>query len=212
MSIFSKFKNWVQARRDRKAQSLPDGHNDIVLLYKKGILAACGTGQTITDIRAEITSRVNVPVKVSIPHGTYFISRGNHQNMVTRRKYEFVLSPMEKRNITVPASCINASLPIPGDEDRFSGVAQVSDTLRRFMEAAEPEDAMVIQAGVWAITDGYSREQMKSTLRVRRSDSRSGGMFGGLGSNSHDAGSAISDYHMDRAKKILTELKISNTL
>ena len=212
MSIISKLKTWLQERRDRKVKALPDGYIDIVLLYKKGILTAQGTGQTITDIRAEIASRVNVPVKVSIPHGTYFVSRGNHQNMVTRRKYEFVLSPREKRDIRIPASCINASLPIPSQEDRFSGVAQVSTKLRRFMEAAEGEDAMVIQAGVWAITDGYNRNQMQSTLRVRRSDSRSGGMSGGLGSNSHDAGSAISAYHMDRAKKILTELKISNNL
>lgn len=204
MKFLKKIEAWFQARRDRKAAALPDGAIDIVNLYKSGFITARATGQTITDIRAEVTSRVNVPLKVVISHGTYFVSRGNHQNMVTRRKYEIALSPMEKREIRIPASCINASLPIPNENDHFNGVSRVSKSLCRFMEAAEGEDAMVIQAGVWTITDGYSKQQIQSTLRVRRSTYRD--------SDSHDTGSAISDQHVLRAKRILDDLGIRNSL
>src|SRR6185437_4671139 len=168
MKIVIIIKNWFQERRDRKAKALPDGYIDIVDLYKKGLISAKGTGQSITDITAEIISRVNVPLKISVVHGTYFVSRGNYQNMVTRRKYQFELRPLSTERIRVPASCINASLPIPNEKDKFNGVSRVSDKVRRFMEAAEREDAMVIQAGVWALTDGYSRERIQRTLRTRR--------------------------------------------
>ena len=148
MNIIERINQWSQARRDRKAEALPDGYTDVVVLYKKGLISAKGTGQSITDIRASIASRVTIPLKVRIPHGTYFVSSGNHQNMVTRRVYEFDLSAMGERHISVPASCINANLPVPGDRDKFTGVARVSSSVAKFLEAAEGEDAMTIQAGI----------------------------------------------------------------
>jgi hypothetical protein len=86
MAFFEVFKNWLQGRRDRKSEALPDGYIDIVDLYKKGFVFAKGTGQSITDITAEIGSRVRKPLKVTVSHGTYFVSRGNHKNKVTLRK------------------------------------------------------------------------------------------------------------------------------
>lgn len=187
--MFDKIRKWFQDRRDRKAQALPTGYSDVVLLYRKGLIAAKGTGQSITDIRAAITSRVTVPLKVRIPHGTYFVSSGNHQNMVTRQVYEFNLAPRDTRNISVPATCINANLPVPSDSDRFSGVAHVSSSVSKFLEAAEGEDAMTIQAGVWALTDGYSRDQVRTHLVARDQYGRTR--------------QAISDQQIDRAKAIL---------
>jgi hypothetical protein len=207
MNILSPIKRWFLGRRDRKAKSLPAGYVDVVDLYAKGLVSAKGTGQSITDISAEIRSRVSVPLKVAVAHGTYFVSRGNHQNMVTRRRYQFDLRAKGTEHIRVPASCINASLPIPKESDRFSGVSRVPTDVRRFMEAAEGEEAMVIQAGVWALTDGYSRSQIQGTLRTRRV--RYGGLsdFGGT-----DEGPAISSSQIDRAKAILTHLGIRNNL
>jgi hypothetical protein len=75
MKILTIIKNWFQERRDRKAKALPDGYIDIVDLYKKGLVSAKGTGQSITDISAEIVSRVNAPLKVSVAHGTYICVR-----------------------------------------------------------------------------------------------------------------------------------------
>jgi len=216
MFAFQGITNWFQARRDSKAKSLPDGYVDIVVLYRKGLITAKGTGQSITDIQASLTSRVTIPLKVRVPHGTYFVSSGNHQNMVTRREYELDLSPKQTRQISVPASCINANLPVPKDSDRFSGVARVSDKLSKFLQAAEGEDAMTIQAGVWAITDRYSRSMIQSHLRVRRYSTRMGAMgrvglpstFGSLS----DDGPAVSSRQIDRAKAILDKLKINHRL
>ncbi|MGD0816417.1 MAG: hypothetical protein ABSA83_22730 [Verrucomicrobiota bacterium] len=210
MKIATSIKNWFQDRRDCKAKRLPNGYIDIVDLYQKGLISAKGTGQTITDIRAEIVSRVNVPLKVSVAHGTYFVSRGNHQNMVTRRKYQFDLRPLGSERIRVPASCINASLPIPNEKDKFSGVSRVPDKVRRFMEAAEGEDAMVIQAGVWTLTDGYSRQRIQSALRKRRVSTRYGIPLDGI--TGSDEGPAISIAEIERAKAILDRLRISHNL
>ena len=107
----------------------------------------------------------------------------------------------------MPASCINASLPIPKESDRFRGVSRVSENVRRFMEAAEGEEAMVVQAGVWALTDGYSRSRIQQTLRTRRV--RYGANAGSSGS---DEGPAISIAQIDKAKAILTRLGIRNNL
>jgi hypothetical protein len=208
MGIAKIITKWFQERRDERAKALPDAFVDIVDLHSKGLLFSKGTGQSITDISAEITSRVNTPLKVFVPHGTYFVSRGNHQNMVTRQKYQFVLRPLGTERIHVPATCINASLPIPGEKDRFDGVSRVPDNVRRFMEAAEGEGAMVIQAGVWALTDGYSRAQIQRGLRTRRVSARYGDPFGG----SVDEGPAISNAQIDRAKAILDSLKIKHSL
>jgi hypothetical protein len=208
--MITAIKNWFQERRDRRAKTLPSGYLDIVDLYNSGLVSAKGAGQSITDITAEIVSRVTLPLKVSVPHGTYFVSRGNHQNMITRKKYEFELRPLATERIHVPASCINAALPIPKESDRFSGVSRVPDKVRRFMEAAEGEDAMVIQAGVWALTDGFSRARIQQTLRTRRVSTRYGvPLTGSLGT---DEGPAISSVQIDRAKTILDRLNIPNNL
>ncbi len=206
MAIFAKIKDWSQTRRDRKAGRLADDFTDIVSLYRKGIIGVKATGQSITDIHAEVKSRVRVPLKVAVAHGTYFVSTGNHQNMVTRRRYRFDLDPMESRTIHVPAACINANLPIPQEKDGFKGVSRVPDKLSKFLEAAQDEDPMVVQAGVWAITDNYTAHQIQQHLRLRQSD-----RYGSVGSM-HDAGAAISDSQIARAREILNRLEIRTNL
>ena len=210
MNLVKIIGTWSQQRRDRRVETLPNGYIDIVELYKKGLILARGTGQSITDITAEIESRVRKPLKVSVSHGTYFVSRGNHQNMVTRRKYQFELGPLGKERIRIPASCINATRPIPSERDRFSGVARVSPDLQRFLEAVEGEDAMVAQAGIWALTDGYSRQKIQVSLRSRRVTSRYGVPI--PGNLATDEGPAISNIQIDRAKAILSRLDIRNNL
>ncbi len=210
MNIISRIELWFGGGRERRARALPDGYADIVELYAKGLVSTKGSGQSITEISAEVTSRVSTRLKVSIPHGTYFVSRGNHQNMVTRQKYQFELGPLGSERIRVPASCVNASLPIPSAKDRFSGVARVPESVRRFLEAAEGEDAMVIQAGIWALTDGYSRHHIQAALRTRRVSVRNGiPLPAAIGT---DEGPAISIAQIDRAKTILRRLGIGNTL
>jgi hypothetical protein len=203
MAILNNVTDYLQKKREAKAHSLPKAYIDVVYLHKLGLLYAKGSGQTITEISAKIINRVNQPLHVLIPHGTYFVSVGNYQNMATRKKYKLSLKPLATHEITVPASCINANLPIPGENDHFSGVARVSKNAARFLEATDNEDAMVIQAGVWAITDNYTREQIKSHLRLRRTY---------LDSFRSEEIPAVSDEQIDKAKIILNRLGISNYL
>jgi len=230
VNLIFTFKEWRQGRRDTRAKHLSDDYVDIVTLRQRGILWAKGSGESITHIQAQIESRVRVPIKVLVPHGTYFVSTGSHQNMVTRCEYRFELGPMSTEEISVAASCINARLAIPKDSDGFYGVSRVSTKLRRFLEAAAGEDPMTVQAGVWAITDGYSASQIQGHLRKQvrfrpLTDIRDWRSFRDPEQSSPfspfrnpfeeqlvDDGSAVSDQNIERARIILQELKIGTNL
>jgi hypothetical protein len=181
---------------------------DILALYESGLISVTGTGNSITEIRASVISRTKVPLKVHIPHGTYFVSSGDWQNMVTRSEYDFDLEPWATKHISVGASCINAGRAIPQSNHTFKGVARVPEVLSKFLQAAAGEDAMTIQAGVWAITDDYSPDDIKRRLRKRWT---SGGASAAT-SVSLDDGPAISDDNIDRAKELLDRLRIPNRL
>jgi hypothetical protein len=217
---------WLQALRDRKARALSDAHTDIVVLYKKRLITVEGKGNSISKISAFIESRVTVPLKIYIPLGTYFVKSGDYQNMVTRTEYEFELDPRWGKHISIDASCINANRPIPTSSDKFRGVARVPEKLSRFLVEAAAEDDMTIQAGVWAITDRYTRRDLESRLRRRKrmdlrehmeAQSRANMTASILGRSAHqmpvdDDGPAISDRQIDRAKALLDKLGIKNRL
>lgn len=187
-------KRWL----DRVAQLNESDEYDLVQLYKWSFVSARATGQTITQINAEVHNLTDKRLRVIIRPGTYFVSSGDHQNMVIRTEHRFLLYQQETERLHLPASCIDAELPIPGEDDGFSGVAKVSEDLTRFLERSSGEDAMVIQAGVWAITDGYSQDQIQDKLVAR--------------SSRGDTRPAVSGDQVARARRILNELRIRNYL
>ena len=152
---------WFHRRVERltaEAAELNEGKEyDLFFLHSKGFVRARGMGQSITRIYGEIENLIGKKLLVVIKPGTYFISSGGHQNMATTTQYKFTLYPCATEHLGIDAVCINANRPIPGKRDRFYGVARVSDKVARFLEASMNEDPMVIQSGVWTLTDGYSR-------------------------------------------------------
>jgi hypothetical protein len=182
----------------RAASLSEDQDHDLVDLYKKGFVNPRASGQSITHINAEVESLIGKRVCVVVRPGTYFRSNGAHQNMVTRTTHRFWLNPCFTVRIRVPASCINANCPIPGQHDRFRGVAKVKKDLIRFLEKAEREDPMVVQAGVWAITDDYDKADVQRKLVVRDAYGRTW--------------TAVDDHQVARAKWILDRLKIRHYL
>ena len=82
--------------------------------------------------------------------------------------------------------------------DRFYGVARVSDNVARFLEASKNEDPMVIQAGVWTLTDNYSRYDV---INHRISRDSHGNTWHPV---THD--------HCNKAKAILEKLGIPHRL
>lgn len=125
--ISERFKTWQKARRQRrierltaKAAELEEGKEyDLLFLHGKGFVRARGTGQSITRIHGEIENLIAKKLQVVIKPGTYFVARGNCQNMVTRDEYSVTLYPTSTQQVSIDAACINAHRPIPGDKDRF---------------------------------------------------------------------------------------------
>ena len=175
-----------------------DTFHDILTLWEMRVISATAKGRSITEIYVDVKSRVHRPLKVVIPHGTYFRSQGSHQNMVVRKEFVFALQPLGTRFLNVPACCINADRPIPGATDSFKGVKRVSPSIEKFLRASEGYGPMVSQAGVWALTDGYDRFQIKDRLVTTYSYGKSR--------------NTISDSEIDCAKGILDRLELHSAL
>lgn len=205
-TLLTTYREWqharAKARRERltaRAAELVDGRAyDLLFLHTRGFVRARGTGQSITQIYGEIENLIDRKVNVLIKPGTYFVARGDRQNMVTRREYAFTLYPAATQNVSIDAACINADRPIPTKDDRFEGVRRVSDDLARFLEASIGAGAMVVQAGVWALTDGYSGDDVRQHLvHVDQHGNRT---------------QAVSERDVVEARRILAELGIRNAL
>jgi hypothetical protein len=171
---------------------------DLVFLCKRRFVRATATGQSITSISAKLENLLPKKLHVVIPVGTYFLSSGNHQNMVARKEQVTTLLPLSSQQVFIDASCINASRPIPGDTDVFSGVERISGDLARFLLAAGDAGPMVVQAGVWALTDGYTGYSVKTRLVARDQNG--------------NTRPAVTDSEIVEARRILKSLGIRNNL
>ena len=171
---------------------------DMGYLYKKGFVHARATGYSITQIYAEVENLLSKKIRVVIEPGTYFVAKGNYQNMVVKEEYSFTLMPNNSHSVSMNAACINAGSPIPGVKDKFNGVKKVSRELRMFLAASTKCPAMVVQAGVWAITDSYTESQVINRLFVQD-------RYG-------NRRQAVTTADVAEARKILNELGIRNRL
>ncbi len=149
---------------NRARELIEDEAYDLVFLQERGFVNARGIGESITKIHASVQNMIDRTVMVEVTLGTYFVARGSHQNMATRTPYRFTLRPLCEATLTLDAVCINAAKPIPGAKNRFNGVRKVSEDLVRFLNASRTADPMTIQAGVWAITDNYSSQDVQARL------------------------------------------------
>ncbi len=200
------FRRWDDALKKRRIDRLTaratdiqeDEHYDLMFLHAQGFVRVCGTGRSITEVYVEVENLIRKRIHVMIMPGTYFMASGVHQNMVTRTEYILTVYPCGTERVAIKAACINAGRPIPGTQDRFYGVARVSDKISRFLEATKEADPMVAQAGVWALTDGYSAHDVRSRLIARD-------QYG-------TTRQAISDSHIAEARRILNSLGIRNNL
>jgi hypothetical protein len=205
--IFSKWlRQWQDARKEQRASKLTakaadivdSGQYDIIFLHQRGLIRARGNGQSITRVHVNVENLILKRLRILVTPGTYFVSSGNHQNMATTNQYEFALNPCSTEAFDVNAVCINADRPIPGERDRFVGVSRVPNDVARFLQASKNEDPMVIQAGVWTLTDKYTRTRVINHLISKDRDGNT------IYPVTHD--------HCDRAKAILGRLGISHLL
>jgi hypothetical protein len=214
VDLFRPFAHWLNDRRSARTANLPEGYVDVITLSERRLIRIQGTGDSIFQTQASVTSRVRTPLKIRIPLGTYFVSPGTFQNMVARRQYEFELGPRATQHISIATSCMNPRLAVPNSADRFLGVARAQEELCRFLQAAVHEHFMTVQAGVWAVTSGYTREMIQHRLRKRDVRQEVDPEF----SPPSPAGAqpryapAIADEQIDRAAALLTDLGIPHRL
>lgn len=183
----------------KKAVALSyDKFHDIIDLWKIRAIHVLAKGKSITDIYVDIQNRLDRPLNIQISHGTYFIAQGRHQNMVTRKEYLFKIKSNGTRFINVPASCINAAREIPSKKDSFRGVKKVPDHIKRFLKETDGCEPMMIQAGVWALTDHMSGDDIKNRLINRELTGRQY--------------NSISDRNIADARRVLAQLGIQSRL
>jgi hypothetical protein len=171
---------------------------DIVLLSRKGFVRTGATGQSITRINGVVENLLDIPLHLLIRPGTCFRARGNFQNMAVRYEYKMRLAPGEIVRLDMKAVCMQAEKPIPKGSDIFRGVHHVSAELAKFIGSTRFIDAITVQAGVWAITDRYSADQIKARLMLV---DRLGGVR-----------MAISDRDIAYARQLLDGLGIRHNL
>lgn len=184
-------KNWAR-------QLDTSEYHDILDLWMMRILTITAKGKSITELYVDVSSHCSQPLKVVIPHGTYFKSRGSHQNMAARAESVFEIEPGKSRFLQLDATCLNAGRPIPGRDDHFRGVARADDEVVRFLKAANAYSAMAVQAGVWSLTDHLDRKAIRDRLYSLSSSGR--------------RGSSISESDMDDAARLLDRLDIDSPL
>lgn len=167
-------------------------------LLAKHIIGIKAMGRTITEIDLDVENLSNRKIKVVMPLGIYFAARGSHQNMVGTREVVFRLKPHGSKFATVHVACLNAHRNIPGKQDGFTGLSRADEQVVLFLEAARNETPMVVQAGVWALTDGLSRGELKRRLTTEN----------GQRMNSQ----AISDGDIDSAGLHLAKLRLATEI
>lgn len=204
--IAARFRDWRQAYRERLTEQLTaraaslieDREYDLLFLYEEGFVRVRAIGHSIIQIHAEFENLVMRRLRAILKPGTCFAGNGSFQSMLTRLEYPFTLEPRASLVFAVAVCCANAERAIPKDTDRFRALRPASDDLRRFLERSRDADPLVAQAGVWALTDYYTGEQVKSRLVTEDS-------YG-------NTRQAISDAHVSQARWILDNLGIRHRL
>jgi hypothetical protein len=137
-------------------------------LLQRGAIAIQCEGINIQYVKLSLVNNTNEELRVLIPVGTIFVSSGAHQSMSSAEPYEAVLDPHRSATLKVRVACINKLRPVPNPDSRFSRIEQSSGPLLEFLRVSTTEPPAVIQAGVWAITDGTLKAQLTPEMGFSR--------------------------------------------
>jgi hypothetical protein len=106
--------------------------------------------------------------------------------------------PRASKDVTLRVACMHAKRSVPRARDGFGKVAVAPEEILRFLAASRELPPMAVQAGVWALSDRYSRVDVQR--RLLRADPAGG------------VSPAISDDDLDRAGLVLDSLCIHHAL
>lgn len=125
--------------------------------------SACGTGAY--SVALLINRSAPMPMKVTVPPGTYFKPNGNFQDMISCQDSTADLTRSASTNITVVARCGNFYKPGPGPNDGLAILeSDPNPDVRALMAviAQEKPSPTASQLALWSITDNPSRDEVGS--------------------------------------------------
>jgi hypothetical protein len=151
---------------------------NITTLIQKGLIEVSVIGSGIRKVKATIQNKLNAPICVLVPPGTFFVSHNsNVQNMFTIYSERFIVPPGQTVTKDIYVTCANKSKNIPYSQDTFSIRATPPNSelamLAKVLHKNIDNDAA--QAAVWIITDNANYEE----LGTLRSGASFGPGFGG---------------------------------
>lgn len=128
-------------------------------------------GAGLSAVRVSVERSIPVSMQITIPIGTFFVNRGDAQDMVAVEEKILYLTDQEEATALVAAACANLFRPIPDDTSTFDIIsAPEQEELQRLIArvwTTEPS-SVVRQVAVWIVTDDVTRSELDGRY-VRRS-------------------------------------------
>jgi hypothetical protein len=132
----------------------------ILDLIAQNKVRAEANGSGIEEVELELCRLVKHQVTVLVPVGTFFVSRGSAQDMVTTDDEEFTLEE-ECISVTVPVACADFDRSVPRSDDTFDILpGSQQEELERLMPLVADAPFSVRQAAVWVVTDNADYEDL----------------------------------------------------
>jgi hypothetical protein len=189
----------LSRRRLRRARRLDVRHaHDVLDLRRLGLVGAWAEGLGCEGIRLTLQNRADLALRVAIPLGTRFPAHGGHQDVVLRHAYRLELPPRDSVRAHLPFFGLEAFARSPRQGDAFGRPRRVEGPLHRFLVHAQKLPPAAVQAGIWALTDGCSRADLRRRLVCQDGSGR--------------RQEAISHAAMDQAQALLDELGLDHRL
>lgn len=123
----------------------------------KGLVKVEASGAGLSAVTLRLTRTTEANIVVVIPVGTYFVNKGNAQDMIARKETKVDLSKEKERSVDILASCANAHKSLPDNSSRFDVVAAPSsEELKRLIDVIGKDysgEQRAAQVAVWITTD-----------------------------------------------------------
>ena len=138
---------------------------NIVEALEKGLIEAEARGAGLEAVNVVVKRKLEKPLKVLVPVGTFFVNLGKAQDMVATKDIVIDLTQRKEASYSVPSASANVDRDVPGSDSKFRiVVAPESEELRKLMEviAREKPSTKVKQVAVWIVTDDITGGKLDS--------------------------------------------------
>lgn len=164
-----------RARKELMELSYIDGGYDLLYLVKRKFVSITAWGLNINAINLWVYNNIEHAMSIYVRPGTILTTNKPFQNMVVTygKVIHVAENGLNSLNLDnyLNAACAQAYEPIPTKNDKFEKLT-FDKTLHEFLKLANNYELefMTLQAGVWAITDNLSEEQLLSRLESNNQD------------------------------------------